>query len=153
MLESIMLKDSTMEDAARYAIIEHYKKGNNTFLVTTKDKTDDMIVVLEDMLKRYRRRHVSLKTRMKKFFFDDTPVPFMSNTIWVLEKSDKQDAKTEKYIVRYPEQWNGETLTLGAIENIIYLGGTDKTIISSEPLVWDNPVYYNQEINLRRKFS
>ena len=76
----------------------------------------------------------------------------MSNTIWVLERSEVQDTKTEKYIVRYPECWNGETITLGAIENIIYLGGTDKTIISSEPLMWENPVY-NQEINLRRKFS
>ena len=141
-----------MEDAARYAIVAHYKKGNNTFLVTTKDKADDVIVVLKNMLKRYRRRHISLKRRMKKFFFEGDSVPFMSNTIWVLERAEVQDAKTEKYIVRYPEQWNGETLTLGAIENIIYLGGTDKTIISSEPLMWENPVY-NQEINLRRKFS
>ena len=152
MLEAITLQGGTIEDAARYAIVAHYKKGNNTFLVTTKDKIDDVIVVLESMIRGYNRRHVSLKTRMKKFFFDGKSVPFMSNTIWVLEKADKQDAKTEKYIVRYPEQWNGETITLGAIENIIYLGGTDKTIISSEPLMWETEPY-NQEINLRRKFG
>lgn len=152
MLESILLKDGTIEDATRYAIVAHYKKGNNTFLVTTKDKTDDVIVVLKSMIKGYNRRHVSFKARMKKFFFDGESVPFMSNTIWVLEKADNQDAKTEKYIVRYPEQWNGETITLGAIENIIYLGGTDKTVISSEPLMWDSD-HYDQEINLRRKFG
>ena len=149
MLESILLKDGTIEDATRYAIVAHNKKGNNTFLVTTKDKTDDVIDVLRSMLKSYNRRHVSLKTRMQKILFEGKDMPLMSNTIWVLEKSDKQDAKTEKYIVRYPEQWNGETITLGAIENIIYLGGTDKTIISSEPLMWENP-HYKQEINLRR---
>lgn len=149
MLESILLKDGTMEDAARYAIVAHHKKGNNTFVVTTSDKTDALIVTLEDMVKRYNRRHISLSTRMKKFFFDGKDIPFMSNTIWVLERAKVQDAKTEKYIVRYPECWNGETITLGAIENIIYLGGTDKTIISSEPLMWENP-HYEQAIDLRR---
>ena len=148
MLESILLKDGTMEDAARYAVVAHYRKGNNTFLVTTSDKTDDLIIVLEDMVKKYDRRHVSLGTRMKKFF-EGKDVPFMSNAIWVLEKAEAQDAKTEKYIVRYPECWNNETITLGAIENIIYLGGTDKTIISSEPLMWENP-HYEQAIDLRR---
>ena len=149
MLETIMLKDATMEDAARYAVVAHYRKGNNTFLVTTSDKTDDLIVTLEDAVKRYNRRHVSLSTRMKKFFFEGKDVAFMSNTIWVLEKAKVQDAKTEKFIVRYPECWNNETITLGAIENIIYLGGTDKTIISSEPLMWENP-HYEQAIDLRR---
>ena len=149
MLESILLKDGTMEDAARYAVVAHYRKGNNTFLITTQDKTDDLIIVLEDMVKKYDRRHVSLGSRVKKFLFEGKDVPFMSNTIWVLERAEVQDAKTEKFIVRYPEQWNNETITLGAIENIIYLGGTDKTIISSEPLMWENP-HYNQEINLRR---
>ena len=70
MLESILLKDSTIEDAARYAVVAHYRKGNNTFLVTTADKTDDLICVLEDTVKKYNRRHVSLGTRMKKFFFE-----------------------------------------------------------------------------------
>lgn len=149
MLESIVLKDSTMEDAARYAVVAHYRKGNNTFLVTTPGKVDDLIVSLEDAVKRYNHRHVSLGTRIKKFFFEGKDVPFMSNTIWVLEKAEVQDAKTEKYIVRYPGQWNNETITLGAIENIIYLGGTDKTIISSEPLMWENP-HYEQAIDLRR---
>ena len=149
MLESITLKDSTMEDAARYAVVAHYRKGSNTFLVTTPDKVDDLIVVLEDAVKKYTRRHVSLGTRMKKFLFEGKDIPFMSNTIWVLERAEIQDAKTEKYIVRYPECWNNETITLGAIESIIYLGGTDKTIISSEPLMWENP-HYEQAIDLRR---
>ena len=149
MLESIMLKDSTMEDAARYAVVSHYREGRNTFLVTTPDKADDLIVVLEDAVKKYNRRHVSLGTRMKKLLFEGKDIPFMSNTIWVLERAEVQDAQTEKYIVRYPECWNNETITLGAIENIIYLGGTDKTIISSEPLMWENP-HYEQAIDLRR---
>ena len=153
MLETVLLKESNIEDATRYAIVSHFLEGNNTFLVTTKDKTEGVIAVLDCMIKGYRRRHVSLKTRMKEFLFDGPPVPFMSNTIWVIEKSEVQDGSSEKFIIRYPECWNGETITLSTIENIIFLGGTDKMIISSEPLTWNNPISYNQEINLRRKFS